>query len=142
MPKNKRRLIDAWADDKARRFTSVIDADRRTGVTLWQILVFIPGQEENWAAISADPHQFAMALNAGDIDLPRRLNDGAIAGMLVLPVTFEACSETQLAAALTLPRERVFTMQQLRDHGITVELIPKVRWDDWCEQMAKDKPPL
>lgn len=123
---------------KVDTFLEVISGDRKRGVTLWQILLMIPGEEENRFIITEDPERFIVRLHAGEIkceNLPD--NDFDTVGILVLPITFgESCPDKQMIAVLTLPRDRVLTREQAVEWGITVDDFPQDQWQKVLKELS------
>jgi hypothetical protein len=118
-------MMPAGRGARATRFLATVAADRAAGVGLWQVLVFLPNDPETRVAITADPEGFPVRLArralAGLDDVAAHIE----VGLFVVPIQFPAtCPEAQLAAVLTLPRERVLTLAEVTAHGVSLDHAP------------------
>ncbi len=119
----KKRARPSYAA-KVDRFVATLDADRRAGVTLWQILVQPPGSSDNHYAVTSEPERFIAALIRGEVIIPQSgPPKWDLVGIGVLPLALETCPDSQLAAVLTLPRDRVLTRAEVTAHGVTIHQI-------------------
>jgi hypothetical protein len=110
---------------KVERFVAILRQDRAAGVTLWQVLVMVPDAAENHYAVTSTPERFLTALVHGEVAVPDARPGGYEAlGIGVMPLALDAPDDAQLAALLTLPRDRVLTRAEVAAHGVTIHDVP------------------
>lgn len=98
-----------------------VERDRQRGIVLWMVDCD-DGRGDTRVAITADPEQLVLRLT---VDTVAGMPDLPVVGVpaKLTPLSFRGMPEAQLAALVTLPRDRFHTADELRAHG--VELRPK-----------------